>query len=257
MTNFKHAFSRLSKPKKVVFVTSSLVALSCLLPWYHDLSVYGVGDTYLGVTGPLFLTGVFMFLLSGFTALSIGLPMMGKRFFKLPVKGSIAAMFAGLQSLFLILIANSVFYHSKFGVSINHKQPGFGMTLAILAVIGVIAGSYFWYKEEFSFKGFDEQVGKKEPLIKVRGEELGVRSEERVQRAVNEPPKNEEVYTKKQPLRGFGFREPRLGESINDLVKSHVPAGDIAKTAEQVQDSIDPQEGHGGKKENMVIRMDL
>jgi len=114
MRNLKTAFSRLSRPKKVVLVTSVLIVLSCIMPWYQDLSVYGVGDTYLGVTGPLFLAGVFILALSGFTALMIGMPMMGKRFLKLPVKGSLIAMIAGVQSLFLLLIANSVFYHSIF-----------------------------------------------------------------------------------------------------------------------------------------------
>ncbi len=212
------------------------------MPWYQDLSVYGVGDTYLGVTGPLFLAGVFILALSGFTALMIGMPMMGKRFLKLPVKGSLIAMIAGVQSLFLLLIANSVFYHSKFGVSISHKEPGFGMTIALLATIGLVLGSYFWFKEEFAYKGFNEEVGRKEPLIRMKSEI------EREQRTVSEEP-----YGKKQPLRGFGFpaseKISEKGESDKNEKSGEVTVEEAEKTNQMP--------GHGGKEENMKIRMDL
>ncbi len=244
MRDLKYAFSRLSRTKKVVMIMSSLVAISCILPWYNDSSVYGIGDMYLGITGPLFLVGFFIMALSGFVALSIGMPMMGKKFIKLPIKGSLISMIAGVQSLFLLLIANSVFYHSKFGVSITQKSPGFGMTIALLSVVGLILGSYFWFKEEYAYKGFDEALGRKEPLIKIPEEK---REHTKVAQKKEEPA----PYSGgKHVLRGFGFQETRPGESLQQLAKeqrSETPdAPDTASSEE-----------HGGKKENMMIRMDL
>ncbi len=255
MRDLKYAFSRLSRPKKVVLITSLSTVISCILPWYHDLSVYGVSDTFLGITGPLFLAGLFIFAMSGFVALMIGMPMMGKRFLKLPVKGSVISMVAGIQSLFLLLIANSVFYHSKFGVSISQKGPGFGMTVAMIAVIGLIAGSYFWYKEEFAYKGFDEQVGRKEPLIRMKSEDSKEQvADSRRQRSIEEE-KADEPYGKKAPRRGFGFRESSPRESVEDLVKSgnEGKSGETVESAEEASRSAN----HGGKEENMKIRMDL
>ena len=237
---------RLPKHKKIVFVASVVTILSCILPWYQDLSVYGVGDTYLGVTGPLFLAGFTIMGLSLFLALMIGVPMMGKRFPKLPVKQSLASMLVGVESLFLILIANSVFYHSKFGVSISHKEPGFGMTVALIAVVGLIVGSYFWWKEESEFKGFDENVGRKEPLIRFEKEEGRE--------------KNEEMPKKEPQLRGFGYQQTRPGHHIKEVAKENGENGEKkveegVKTIEEAEKEAVTREK--GKIENMRIRMDL
>jgi len=255
MKNLKYAFSRLSRPKKVVLTTSLLASISCVMPWYNDLSVYGVSDTFLGITGPLFLAGFFVLAMSVFVTLMIGMPMMGKRFIKLPVKPSIIAMASGIQSLFLLLIVNSVFYHSKFGVSISQKGPGFGMTIAMVAVIGLIVGSYFWYKEEFAYKGFDEQVGRKEPLIKMHEQDSKHQTvNSREQRPIATTEKAEVAYSGKTPRRGFGFKESSPGENVENLVKaSPSPRGETVKKAEEASYAND----HGGKEKNMKIRMDL
>lgn len=243
MNRFKQGFMRLPRHKKIVFVAAVVTILSCILPWYQDLSVYGVGDMYLGVTGPLFLAGFTILGLSLFLALMIGMPMMGKRFPKLPIKQSLASMLIGVESLFLILMANSVFYHSKFGVSISHKEPGFGMTVALIAVIGMIIGSYFWWKEESEFKGFDENVGRKEPLIRM---------------------KEEEIPEKKAPLKGFGYQQTRPGHDIREVVKETAdsnlrPSGADQQPEDKTIEEAEKEAGtrEKGKLENMKIRMDL
>lgn len=232
-------------------MASVFTIISCILPWYRDLSVYGVGDTYVGVTGPLFLVGLSIMGLSVFVALMIGMPMMGKRFPKLPAKQSMLSMIVGVESLFLVLIANSVFYHSKFGVSISHKQPGFGMTVALIAIIGLIIGSYFWWKEESEFKGFDENVGRKEPLIRLEKEDRNQKSEE-----------VKKVEEKKEPtLRGFGYKQTRPGHDIRQVAKEtedrnqKTEESEETKTIEQAEQESGDREK--GKKENMMIRMDL
>ena len=248
--DLKHEFSGLAKPKKVILVASLLSALSCLMPWYHDLSVYGVSDTYLGIKGPLFLAGWFIFVLSGSLALMISLPMIGKSFLKLPIRNSLVTIIVGIQSLFLILIANSVFYHQKFGVSIEHKEPGFGMTIALLSIIGVIVGGYFWYKEEYAFKGFDEMVGRKEPLIRISEPEI--RQHVGVSRSTITEPALE--TSRVSGLRGFGYKEVKKGESLADLLKKNKAevATEVAPETAKVN-RTEPS----GKIENMRIRMDL
>ncbi len=250
--DLRYEFSRLSKPKKVVLTASLLSALSCFMPWYHDLSVYNVSDTYLGITGPLFLAGWFIFVLSGFLALMIGLPMIGKSFLKLPIKNSLVVIIVGIQSLFLILITNSVFYHQKFGVSITHKQPGVGMTIALLSIIGIISGGYFWYKEEHAFKGFDESVGRKEPLIRISEPEMrqhvGVSRVTSAAEPIKETPRT-------QVLRGFGYKEVKKGEVLADLLKKNKEGASTEEVIPEPAKIIRTEPG--GKIENMRIRMDL
>lgn len=245
----KYAFLRLSRPKKVILIAGLLSFLSCFMPWYRDLSVYGVSDIYLGVTGPLFLAGWFVLALSGFLISMIGLPMMGKNFLKLPVRDSLAIIIIGIQSLFLILIANSVFYHQKFGVSILHKEPGFGMTIALLATICIISGGYFWYKEEYAFKGFDEFVGRKEPLIRVPEPEA--RQHAGVLKITVSEPVSE--ISRTPALRGFGYKESRKGEPLTDLLKKNKKDVVTEEVAPSKVNRVEP----AGKIENMRIRMDL
>jgi hypothetical protein len=248
--DIKHGFERLSRPKKVVLVASVLTALSCLFPWYHDLSVYGVGDTYLGINGPLFLAGIFILAMNSFLALSIALPMIGKRFVKIPLKSSVAGMLAGLQSLFLLLIVNSVFYHAKFGVSISNKSPGFGMTIAMLAVLVLIGASYFLYKEESASKGFDEEVGRKEPLIRIP--ETPIRQHESIATKPQQQPSPQplEKTDSSTRLMGFGFKEYAKGKTVESLLKSQ-------KEEMEFQERVEKNGEDRGKLENMRIRMDL
>ena len=264
MRDIKYSFARLSRSKKVVFIASLVSVIGCLMPWYNDLSVYGATDTFLGITGPLFLAGFFVLVMSGFVALMIGMPMMGKNFLKLPVKQSIVAMAVGVQSLFLLLIVNSVFYHSKFGVSISHKSPGFGMTISMVAVIGLIVGSYFWYKEEYVYKGFDESIGRKEPLIRMESAPpVQQKTENREQRSIDTETQPHTPYSKKATRRGFGFKESRPGESIDDLVKKQQPQSSVIvdDTPPPMTNANDDTDAisinHGGKEENMKIRLDL
>ncbi|EKD64019.1 MAG: hypothetical protein ACD_51C00097G0006 [uncultured bacterium] len=255
--DIKHGFARLSRSKKVVLISAILTSFSCLLPWYHDLSVYGVADSYLGINGPLFLAGIFIFAMNAFLTLSIAMPMIGKRFVKLPLKGSVAGMLVGLQSLFLLLIANSVFYHAKFGISISQKTAGFGMAIAMFSVLALIGGSYFWYKEESVDRGFDEAVGRKEPLIKIP-EVAPVRQHTNLTPKTPVEPPIAPQQQKNEPnkLRGFGFRDSGRGDTIESLLKKHQNLTGESQPSTVSETNIRSGEDRG-KIENMRIRMDL
>lgn len=70
-------------------------------------------------------------------------------------------------------------------------------------------------------------------------------------------------YTKKVTRRGFGFKESRPGESIEDLVKKPEPQviatpNDTPSLMTNADDGTDATSvNHGGKEENMKIRLDL
>ena len=54
----KQGFLRLPMVKKAILLASGVLMLSVVLPWYDNRNSFGVGETYLGIQGPLFLVGV-------------------------------------------------------------------------------------------------------------------------------------------------------------------------------------------------------
>ncbi|MDP2624905.1 MAG: hypothetical protein Q8P27_01840 [Candidatus Peregrinibacteria bacterium] len=161
----KTSIARLDVTRKWVLLGSMIIALSTFLPWYRDEDIFAAGDQYLGVTGPLFLVGLMVLGSALFVGAWIVLPAMGKRLPRLPIKESALFVFLGLQDLVLLMIANSVFFHPKFGVNIQLKSTGFGMIIAFAGVILMIWSSYRLYKREYRRYAAVEE--KHEPLIKM------------------------------------------------------------------------------------------
>jgi hypothetical protein len=160
----QHGLKKLDVTRKWVLFASTLVALSTILPWYEDLDAFGAGDLYLGITGPLFLVGL-MILASAVMVISwIVLPLMGKRLPSLPVKEGALFAFLGVQDLLLLLVANSVFFHPKFGVNITLKDTRFGMIVAFLGVILMIWSGYQLYRRD---RKFNERITSSEPVVRM------------------------------------------------------------------------------------------
>lgn len=140
--------ARLDSTRKWVILSSGVVALSTLMPWYLDRDAFGVGARYLGLNGPLFLVGWTLLL----TALGVGLwnlmPAMGRSVPRLPLNEGTLFTAIGLQNLFLLLIANSVFFHPKFGVNITLKETQFGMLVAFGGVLLMIWSGYQKMRQE-------------------------------------------------------------------------------------------------------------
>ena len=111
----KTSLSRLDVTRKWILISSVILALSAILPWYEDLDAFGAGDLYLGITGPLFLVGLMVLASAVFIGSWILLPLRGKRLPDIPVKEGALYTFLGIQNLLLLLVANSVFFHPKFG----------------------------------------------------------------------------------------------------------------------------------------------
>jgi len=118
----------------MLLLGSGLTAISVLLPWYSDIDRFNVGDTFLGITGPLYLTG-FIVLASGVVSFSIILrQLMGRGETRLPMREGTFHVFNSLVSVAMLIITNSVYFHPKFGISIADKSLGFGMVLALVGV---------------------------------------------------------------------------------------------------------------------------
>lgn len=139
-------WTRLDVTRKWILFSCVLIALSTVLPWYADLDSFGAGDFYLGLTGPLFLVGLLILGSAVFTLSWILLPLFGKRLPTLPLNEATMYVFLAFQDLILLLIANSIFFHPKFGVNITLKETGFGMILAFIGVLLLLWSSIRLWK---------------------------------------------------------------------------------------------------------------
>ncbi|MEK7171677.1 MAG: hypothetical protein AAB739_02090 [Patescibacteria group bacterium] len=160
----KETFLRLPRHIKLIGVGSLILAISTLLPWYADLDSYRIGDQFLGITGPASFVGIVILLLSAGSLYLFGYRLLERRVPRLPVREAIFHLFVGIESLFLLLMVNSIFFHPKFGVNITLKESRFGMTLAIIGSAVLVVGAYFQNKKEIEES---QSEGKLEPLIKI------------------------------------------------------------------------------------------
>ena len=55
--NFKNRLKSLKLSKKIIYFSSALTILSVFMPWYSDIDKFKIGDSFLGITGPLYLAG--------------------------------------------------------------------------------------------------------------------------------------------------------------------------------------------------------
>lgn len=108
--------------------------ISTVLPWYSDIDRFNIGDTFLGITGPLYLAGFTVLAASAASFTLIMLNLLGKRQPRLPVKEGHLHVFDAIISGVMLLLVNSVYFHPKFGISIADKSLGVGMLLAFAGV---------------------------------------------------------------------------------------------------------------------------
>lgn len=137
----KQGFLRLPFSRKTILISSGILAISPLLPWYDNRNSFGIGESYLGIQGPLFLIG---FLIMGFGLVNFSnlfFPLLGKNFFQLRRKTGATSMLLGSQGLLLLVIANSVFFHPSFGEAVN-KSSGTGMFVAFMSLGIIIVSGY-------------------------------------------------------------------------------------------------------------------
>lgn len=203
LSRIKETFIRLPKQIKFIGVGGLLLAISTLLPWYADLDSYKIGDEFLGVTGPASFVGIVILLLSGFSLWLFSTHLLGKKSPRLPVKEAIIHLFVAVESVFLLILVNSIYFHPKFGVNITLKESRFGMTLAFVAAAVLFIGAFLQNREASKH---DNEIGKLEPLIKM---EDASRTHSAVRPQAKEEPKKMFPYAK-EGTRGFLFGEAKV-----------------------------------------------
>lgn len=164
METFKNRLKRLPLKEKLVLIGGVLVVIGAFLPWYKDVDKFRTGDTFLGITGPLYLAGLIV-LISGLISFGIVFAkLLDKHSFKLPMQEAYIHLWGAGLSILMIILTTSVYFHPKFGINLTEKTIGIGMMMSMLGVGFVIFGSVLAVKKrDINF----EEEGKLEPLIDI------------------------------------------------------------------------------------------
>lgn len=167
--------SLLPSAKKMVGLGSLCLFVSAFLPWYQEKDDYFGNETFLGITGPLYLAGL--------TILALGAAILAFTFFeiqrkklpRLPFQEWVFHLLAGSLSLYLLILSNTVYLHPKFGVNLVTKNVGFGVIVAVTGAVLLIIGALqerkssdpMLYALRDDAPEKEEVNGKIEPLIQL------------------------------------------------------------------------------------------
>ncbi|MBU1992973.1 MAG: hypothetical protein ABH856_04035 [Patescibacteria group bacterium] len=183
--NIRHMISGLPFEGKLVFFGSVILLISAFMPWYEDVDAFHMGDMFLGITGPLYLAGFVLILISGLALFAISSDALDQKLKELPLEKPHMNMMIGIASLFLLVLSSSVYFHTKFGVNITIKEMKFGMIAAFIGAFFIAFGGFMQNKKKNV--RFDELEGKIEPLINIRPE----REQGEIRRPDQEPEQEE------------------------------------------------------------------
>lgn len=160
----KENFIRLSRHTKMIGLGSLILAISTFLPWYSDTDSYNIGYEFLGVTGPTSFIGISILLLAAASLWLFSYHLFERRVPNFSIREGAIHLFTSIQSIFLLVIVNSIYFNPRFGVNITFKESRFGMVFAFLGAIMFLAGAYIQNRDELAV---DHEHGKLEPLIKL------------------------------------------------------------------------------------------
>lgn len=148
----------------MVFVAGCLTIISVFMPWYSDIDRFNIGDSYLGISGPMYLAGLLIFLSAVASVGIVVLKMLQRPIPKLPVKEEHFYILTGALSVLMLVLTLSVYFHPKFGINLTDKNAGIGIFLAFIGTgITILGGALALRGKEVNF----EQEGHIEPLIDV------------------------------------------------------------------------------------------
>lgn len=248
LARIKETFLRLPRHTKLIGVGSLILAVSTLLPWYADLDSYKIGDEFLGVTGPASFVGIVVILFSGFSFWIFLQSLLQRRMRRLPVREGIIHLAVATESLFLLVLVNSIYFHPKFGVNITLKESRFGMTIAFAGAIILLIGGYLQNREEIAKEG---DTGRLEPLIKMEPTEPRPHAPLARPAAAQQQPEPRKIFPQHSPTKGFLFGE-RSGVPQQRLMGASPSA---PRPAEPQPKSEEEKTGKGDG--SYMIRMDL
>lgn len=126
----KSRFKALPLSGKIVLLGSGISFLSVFLPWYSDIDRFNIGDTFLGITGPLYLAGLIVMGAAALSFASIFSNLVGKQLPKVTQEEHTLHFLSSGMSILMLVLSASVFFHSKFGINLTDKTMGAGLILA-------------------------------------------------------------------------------------------------------------------------------
>ena len=262
--SIKDRFLQLPFVYKLTGAGSILALISVFLPWYQDFDAFNTGDRFLGITGPLYLVGYIVLALSAFSLILTGFHFFEKKLPPLPMKEAMIYILSGAISLFLMVIANSVYLHPKFGINITSKVVQYGMIVAFAGAGIVLIAGVLQSRERGTsrhLKEFEEETrAELDPILELNetlANEMPIEDKPTVaaepEPVVQKQPTMAETKVNRQP---GGVREykakPQHDTSQTQVRREPYPDPAFLKKEEQASEP---------KKEevnpNTVIRMDL
>ncbi|MCA9374099.1 MAG: hypothetical protein R3B71_00085 [Candidatus Gracilibacteria bacterium] len=152
-------FQELPFEKKLLGIGSLLMIVSVFLPWYQDLDSFKTGDMFLGITGPLYIAGVSLLVMSVMNVALLFFEKTGRKLPYVNIKPSNFYFVSGIFAFFMLLLVNSVYFHPKFGINITLKQSQFGMFFAFIAASFITIGGYLAGRDKATLlREFQEEM---------------------------------------------------------------------------------------------------
>lgn len=252
-------FNKLPMATKVIGIGSVITIISSFLTWYKDIDAFDRGGAYLGITGPLYLIGYVIICLSVFSlALSV-FHLLEKKIPALPIKESMVYILSGATSLFLLIIANSIYFHPQFGLNITAKEYGLGMMLAFIGSVAITIGGVIQNRESGTsrlIKEFQQeaQTPDVDPVIELNN--FQKEQEERKERLDAEPEKIVEPVLEPQLARPT-IRPHDGGREYKAKSEGIVGATTVRREPYPDASNIRNESEEEKINPNSVIRMDL
>lgn len=160
--SFKIRLKNLPILKKIVLLGAFFMTIGVFMPWYNDIDKFRIGESFLGISGPLYLAGFLVFLAGAASLFVIIMQLMEKSLPKLPLKELQLHILGSILSFLMLVLTASVYFHPKFGVNLTDKSVGFGMILAFIGAGLILLGSILSLRsKEISF----DVDGHIDPLI--------------------------------------------------------------------------------------------
>lgn len=192
--------------KKVVGIGSVLMLIGLFFPWYQDLDTFRTGDTFTGLTGPLYFAGFTFLLIASGSLLVMVMDYLDKTIPVFKVKAANVHLWSGIASFYLLFLVGSVYFHPAFGLNITLKQSGFGMFIAYAAAALLTIGGYLEGRGRSAVKMFEKET-REEPV------------KQQVQQPVVEERKPRENLRNMQYSAQIGQRHQKSLEVESDLQK--------------------------------------
>lgn len=144
--------------KKIVGIGALLMIVGLFFPWYQDLDTFRTGDSFSGLSGPMYFVG-FTFLVMAAGSLAVMMmDHLDKKIPLLKMKSSRLHLFCGIASMYLLFLEGSVYFHPAFGVNITLKQSGIGMFMGFAAAALLVVGGYLEGRGKAAVKEFEKET---------------------------------------------------------------------------------------------------